>query len=157
MKSSTYSLVPALLLPLVVGALSAFLTGDQMIAYRTMPKPPLAPPSIVFPIAWTILYILMGFASYLVWNATNAGPWKIFALSWYLIQLIMNFFWSIIFFRLEMYLPAFLWLLTMYIAIILCTTYFFRIRQEAGWLMIPYNLWMAFAAYLNLAIVCMQS
>lgn len=156
MKRSKTRFAIALLLPLAVGMVSAYLTRDKMELYQGIQKPPLSPPSIVFPIAWTILYLMMGAASYLA-STTNKKDSGIFIANvWYLLQLLMNFFWTIIFFVLKYYLLAFIWLIGMYAAIIMCTMHYYRINKLASWLMIPYNIWMAFAAYLNLAIVILN-
>lgn len=157
MKKNIFAMIIAILLPLVIGGLSAFLTGDKLQLYPEITKPALSPPAAVFPIAWTVLYLLMGISSYLIWTTEAAASRKDIAFSLYLIQLVMNFFWSIIFFRLGMYTAALVWLIIMYMAIVLCTVYFFLINPKAGWLMIPYNLWMGFATYLNLSIVMLNS
>lgn len=156
MRKSKVRFAIALLLPLAVGAVSALITWNNMELYQGMQKPPFSPPSVVFPIAWTILYLMMGAASYFA-STTNKKDTAIFIANiWYLLQLLMNFFWSIIFFGLRMYLLAFVWLIFMYLAIIMCTLHYYRISKLAGWLMIPYNIWMAFAAYLNLGIIILN-
>lgn len=146
----------AVLLPMVVGVASATFSHEGMQIYKTMAKPPLSPPAIVFPIVWTILYFLMGTASYIVLETDASETQKSMANTTYLIQLAMNFFWSIIFFNLQLYTLAFIWLVGMYAVIIACSVYFFSIRRLAGYLMIPYIVWMAFAAYLNMAIAIMK-
>lgn len=156
MKKSKSRFAIALLLPLAVGAVSALITRDNMELYQGIEKPPFSPPSIVFPIAWTILYLMMGAASYLA-STTNKKDSGIFIANvWYLLQLVMNFFWSLIFFGLEYYLLAFIWLVFMYAAVVLCTIHYFKINKWAGLMMVPYNIWMAFAAYLNLAIIILN-
>lgn len=120
-----------------------------METFRLVNKPVLAPPGWVFPVAWTILYILMGIASYLV---LTSGKPNDAALTVYGIQLVFNFFWSIIFFNLEMYLFAFIWLVVLWLLIFKTAILFYQISKPAGYLMIPYLLWVAFAGYLNLSI-----
>ena len=120
-----------------------------METFRLVNKPALAPPGWVFPVAWTILYILMGIASYLV---LTSGKPNDTALTLYGIQLVFNFFWSIIFFNLEMYLFAFIWLVVLWLLIFKTAILFYQISKPAGYLMIPYLLWVAFAGYLNLSI-----
>ncbi|MBQ6848150.1 MAG: tryptophan-rich sensory protein [Clostridia bacterium] len=148
-------LIIALLIPLLVGGLSALFTG-RMDTFKTLDKPPLSPPSWVFPVAWTLLYLLMGFASYLVYTDSAPAYKKNNALLIYGIQLFFNFFWSIIFFSWELYTVAFVWLMIMWVLIIITTVKFWKINKAAGYLMIPYLLWVTFAAYLNLGIVILN-
>lgn len=151
MKIDWKKLIISILIPLAVGGLSALLTMGSMQEFATLNKPPLSPPGWLFPVVWTVLYILMGIASYLV--STSSKPYRSrTALTVYAIQLVFNFFWSIIFFNLEWYLFAFIWLVALWILIIITAVLFYRISKPAGYLMIPYILWVTFAAYLNLAI-----
>lgn len=143
-------LLLALAIPLATGALSAWLTSKSMMAYNSMPKPPLAPPAWLFPVAWTVLYIMMGLASYFVLIAKVEKGQKQFALMLYVVQLVFNFFWSIIFFNLDMPLFAFIWLVMMFVIILVCMIKFCVIDKVAGILMIPYIVWMMFAGYLNM-------
>lgn len=146
-----FSLVVAILIPLLVGGFSALLTAEDMKIYDTLTKPPLAPPGWLFPIAWTILYVLMGIASYLIYTSDTDSVRKRKALMFYAGQLIMNFIWLTLFFTYGQYLIALIWLLIMWVLIIICTIRFFRIRRAAGILMGVLFLWTTFAAYLNLA------
>ncbi len=151
MKIQWKKLITCIIIPLAVGGVAALLTRGSMQAFDTLNKPPLSPPGWLFPIVWTILYILMGIASYLV--ATSGQPYRSrSALTVYGIQLVFNFFWSIIFFNLEMYLFAFIWLVLLWLFILTTTFLFYRISKAAGYLMLPYLLWVTFAGYLNLAI-----
>lgn len=144
------TLIATISLPLLVGISSALLSSKGMLAYKDMNKPPLSPPSWVFSIAWTILYILMGLATYYVVISDKAGYLKATPLRLYAIQLIMNFMWSIVFFNWNMYLFAFIWLIIMWAIVIVCAVQFFFIDKTAAYLLIPYILWLTFAAYLNL-------
>lgn len=144
-----------IVIPLVVGALSAFFSGG-MADFMAVKKPPLSPPGWLFPVVWTILYVLMGVASYLVLESGESDLVIGNALAVYGVQLIFNFFWSIIFFRYECYLCAFIWLLLLEIFIILTTLLFGKIDKRAAYLMIPYILWVAFAGYLNLGIAMLN-
>lgn len=146
----------SILLPLGVGITSSLFSSAGILLYKTMPKPPLSPPAFLFPLVWTILYVMMGTASYMIWNSDVSTDTKKIPTILYLLQLFMNFFWSIIFFTLNLYTLALIWLIVMYIVILTCTCTFFTINKNAGWLMIPYNLWMVFAFYLNLSIVTMN-
>ena len=152
MKINYKKLIISILIPLLVGGISAFLTRDSMSTFERVAKPPLSPPGWLFPIVWTILYILMGIASYLV--NTSKGPKTLSdsALAIYALQLVFNFFWSIIFFNMEAYLFAFIWLIALWLLILWTTVSFYKINKTAGLLMIPYLIWVAFAGYLNLGI-----
>ena len=140
----------SVLIPLAVGGLSALLSRDGMMSFDIVQKPPLTPPAILFPIAWTILYVLMGIASYFVF--TSDSPLKESALRVYGIQLVFNFFWSIFFFNLSAYLFSFFWLLVMWFLIIICTLLFYAIDKKSAYLMLPYLAWVTFAGYLNLGV-----
>ncbi len=151
MKIQWKKLIICIAIPLAVGGLSALLTRNSMETFNRLNQPPLSPPAWLFPVVWTILYVLMGIASYIV--LTSGKPYRAqTALTLYGIQLFFNFCWSIIFFNWEMYLFAFIWLLIMWVLIILTTMLFYRIERKAGYLMIPYIVWVTFAAYLNLGI-----
>ena len=152
MKINWKTLIIAIALPLGIGGLSALLTMGAMKSFGELNQPPLSPPAIVFPIVWTVLYILMGIASYLVIRGQGSEEDTVRALTLYGAQLFFNFFWSIIFFNFEWYGIAFVWLVIMFILIIATTVSFFKINKWAGILMLPYCLWVAFAGYLNLAI-----
>lgn len=147
------ALLIAVLLPLAVGSVSA-LIGGNMAGYGALSKPPLSPPSFLFPVVWTILYILMGISSYIIYSSGNPNAGK--ALGVYALQLFFNFCWSIIFFRFSLYLPAFLWLAALIVLIVIMIRRFYRISPVAAYLQIPYLIWSIFAAYLNLAIVLLN-
>ncbi len=149
MKIQWKKLILCIAIPLAVGGISALLTSSGMETFQALNKPPLSPPGWLFPVVWTLLYILMGIASYLV--LTSGKPSRS-ALTFYGLQLLFNFFWSIIFFNLERYLFAFVWLIALWILIFITTVLFYKISKPAGYLMIPYLLWVAFAGYLNLFI-----
>ena len=142
----------AIALPLCVGGISAMLTGDMMKEYFFLNKPPLSPPGWMFPVVWTILYVMMGLASYLVMTSGADRSLIVKALVFYGIQLALNFLWSILFFNCSLYLWAFVELIAMWAVIIVTTVFFFRASTPAGVMMIPYILWTTFAAYLNLAV-----
>ncbi len=143
----------AILIPLAVGGLSALLTSSNMMLYGEIVKPPLAPPPILFPIVWTILYILMGIGSARVYLKKEAMPKEATnALKTYALQLFFNFFWSLIFFNLRTFLFAFIWLIVLWGLIIVMLFEFYKIDKFAAIINIPYLLWVTFAAYLNLAI-----
>lgn len=152
MKIKWNQLIICIVIPLAVGGLSAFLTQNSMEVFQSLNKPLLSPPGWLFPIVWTILYILMGIASYFIY--TSEAPQQAIgrALSVYGLQLIVNFFWSIFFFNLELYLFSFFWLVLLWVLIIITLILFYRISEPAAYLLVPYLLWVTFAGYLNLAI-----
>ncbi|MBQ0083731.1 MAG: tryptophan-rich sensory protein [Clostridiales bacterium] len=152
MKIKKLPLIIGIIVPLAVGGLSALLTMEGMKSFEIINKPPFSPPRIAFPIVWTILYILMGIASYLVYTARSPEDKKTSALLFYGVQLVFNFFWSIIFFNMEAYLFAFVWLLIMIALIVVTTVKFYKINKWAGYLMIPYIVWCCIAAYLNFGV-----
>jgi len=146
------TLVIALAIPLGVGGLSALLTRKEMDAFSHLNQPPLSPPTWLFPVVWTILFLLMGLASWLVYRSDAPDGVIRRALTVYGIQLGVNFLWSILFFNLKWYLFSFLWLVLLWGLILVTMTRFLRIRKAAGWLFLPYLLWVTFAGYLNLGI-----
>ncbi len=138
---------------LAVGGLSALLTKDNMNIYEDIVAPPLAPPAFLFPIVWSILYVLMGISSALVYVNRGLNPEKAKnALTFYAISLFFNFFWSILFFNFRTFLASFIWLLILWILILICIIKFYPFSKTASYLLIPYFLWVLFALYLNLAI-----
>lgn len=152
MKINWRELITAILIPLAVGGVSALLTMGNMSLFDTVIKPPLSPPAWLFPVVWTILFVLMGIASYLVYSSDKPKEQISKALTIYGIQLVVNFFWSIIFFNLEAYLFAFYWLLLLWLLIVITIARFWQINRTAGILLLPYLLWVTFAGYLNYAI-----
>lgn len=139
-------------IPLAVGGFSALLTKDSMKSFALLRQPPLSPPGWLFPVVWTVLYTLMGIAAYRVWNADAHESRKRRALVIYAAQLIINFFWTIVFFNLGAHLAAFAMIVLLWLLIIACIVMFSHVDDTAGNLMIPYALWVSFAAYLNLGI-----
>ncbi len=151
-KINFKTLAVCVLIPLAVGGLSALLTMNSMDQFSKLDKPPLSPPGWLFPVAWTILYILMGVASYAVVRTPKTAEEGRTALKPYFIQLAFNFFWSIIFFSLELYEAAFAWLIAMLVLIVITTVRFYKVNKLAGYLMIPYIAWVVFAGYLNAGV-----
>ena len=138
----------SILIPVVVGGVVGLIISST-IEYNSLQKPFLAPPSIVFPIVWTILYILMGI-SYGILKSKGLTDKKIDLI--YYIQLGVNAIWSIIFFLLKWRLFAFIWIIILDVLVILMITKFYKKDKTAGLLQIPYLIWVLFASYLNLAI-----
>lgn len=138
----------SILIPVVVGGIVGLIISGA-IDYNSLQKPFLAPPSIVFPIVWTILYILMGI-SYGILKSKGLTDKKIDLI--YYVQLGVNAIWSIIFFLLKWRLFAFLWIIILSVLVIVMTIKFYKKDKTAGLLQIPYLLWVLFASYLNFAI-----
>jgi tryptophan-rich sensory protein len=142
----------AVLLPLAVGTVAGYLTRGAQMMFSIVDKPPLSPPGWLFPVVWTILYVLMGIASYIIYQQGKDREDVKEALTFYLVQLAFNFFWTIIFFNLEWYLFAFFWLIVLWGLILITILKFNKISRAAAYLMIPYLVWVTFAGYLNLGI-----
>ncbi|MBQ9737728.1 MAG: tryptophan-rich sensory protein [Clostridia bacterium] len=152
MKINVKTLAVCILIPLAVGLLSAFFTRGNMMLFDQIVKPPLVPPAWVFPVVWSILYVLMGIASYIVYQSDAPQNEIKKALAVYAAQLVVNFFWSIIFFNLQAFLFAFYWLVLLWILVVATTILFWQIKRAAGILLLPYLVWVTFAGYLTYAI-----
>ena len=145
-------LLLALALPLAVGGFSAFLTRDGMRAFASLRQPPLSPPAWLFPVVWTLLYLSMGLASYLVWVSGVSDRQRDRALTVYGLSLAANFLWPILFFTVQAWLAAFLLLLLLWALVGIAALLFGAITPRAGKLLLPYLAWLTFAAYLNLGV-----
>lgn len=140
--------VKAITIPLIVGGVIGFIISKS-IDYNSLVKPFLAPPSILFPIVWTILYTLMG-VSYGILKSENLNDSKIKVI--YYLQLAVNGLWSIFFFTFNWRLFSFIWILLLDVLVIIMIYQFYKKNKIAGLLQIPYLIWILFATYLNLAI-----
>ena len=135
-----------------VGALAGLLTRDGTKAYASyILKPPLSPPALVFPIAWAILYALMGIGAARVYLASASGV-RARGLQLFLIQLAFNFLWSVIFFNFQAFGFAFIWLVILWAMILLMTLAFNKTDRLSALLQIPYLIWVLFAGYLNFGV-----
>ena len=143
------ALIISILIPLTVGTMSALFSGN-MSSYSILNKPAFSPPGFIFPVVWTILYILMGASSYIVYFSNSSNKSK--ALLLYCIQLFFNFCWSIIFFGLDLFLFAFIWLIALIFIIIIMIRQFLIVNPLSAYLQIPYLIWCIFAAYLYFSI-----
>ena len=152
MKIDWKKLIIAVAIPLAVGGLAGLLTSSGVSEFEELKKPFLAPPAWLFPVAWSILYVLMGIASYRVWTVVTTYEKRKQALFAYGVQLFFNFVWPIIFFNLQEYFFAFVWLVGLWMLIYVTFVQFKQIDRIAGWLLIPYLVWVAFAGYLNFGI-----
>ena len=153
MKSKVKTYIISILIALAVGGLSALLTMGNMNLYDQIIKPPLSPPSFLFPVVWTVLFVLMGISAAIIYNDRFASmSEKRSALYTYALSLFFNFFWSIIFFNARAFLISFIWLLVLLFLIIRTIVKYHRISSLAAYLQIPYAFWVSFAGYLNFAI-----
>ena len=135
-----------ILIALLVGGLAGLISNGSFNVYNEVIKPPLAPPPVVFPIVWSILYTLMGVSAGLVYKTSGQIPFI------YWLQLFVNFLWPIIFFNMEAYLFAFIWIVLLIVLVVLMILEFYRINKLSAYLQIPYLIWLLFASYLNFFI-----
>lgn len=141
-----------ILLSEAAGGLAGLLNRSAMEIYNTsILKPPLSPPAVVFPVAWTILYALMGVSAARIW-LKPPSPGRSRSLRLFLIQLAFNFLWSFLFFSLQAFGVSFLWLAALWLLIVRMILSFWDLDQPAAWLQLPYLIWVLFAAYLNLGV-----
>lgn len=137
---------------LAVGGLSALLSMNGMEIYAAnLVKPLLSPPGWLFPVVWTILYILMGISAARIWQFPESAQ-RSRSLNLYVAQLVVNFFWSLIFFNAQAYGFAVIWLLLLWGLVLWMILEFRKIDPVAAWLQIPYLIWLTFAAYLNIGV-----
>ena len=135
-----------------IGALSGFLSREGAATFsETVIQPPLSPPAWLFPVVWSILYVLMGISAARISLAPDS-PQKKQGLNLFIIQLVLNFFWSLIFFNLQAYGLAFLWLIALWITVFLMILSFRKADSVAALLQIPYLIWLTFAAYLSAGV-----
>lgn len=143
-------LITNIFISLGVGLLAAWVTMGAMQIYDDVNKPALSPPPSVFPVVWSILFLLMGISAYLIYISVSEKKQK--ALTVYGLQLVVNFIWPILFFNCQCYLLAFLWLIFLCVLILFMIDLFYQIKPIAGWLQIPYLLWVIFAGYLDFMV-----
>ena len=139
--------IKSILIPLIIGGVVGLIISSSM-DYDVLVKPFLSPPGIVFPIVWTILYILMGI-SYAILETNNLSDDNTNSI--YYLQLFFNALWPIIFFVLKWRLIAFIWIIILLILVALMIKTFYKRNKIAGLLQLPYLVWLIFASYLNIA------
>lgn len=148
---SVFKLIISIALPLLVGGIAGFFTSSSVQGwYASLQKPSFNPPSSVFGPTWTILYVLMGIAFFLIWRSESV--YKRRAIIFYFIQLLFNFAWSFIFFYAQQPGWAFVEIIILWLLILATIYNFFKISTLAGWLLVPYICWVTFASVLNFAI-----
>ena len=139
----------SLLIPLMGGFLSGIISMGGIKEFDSLIKPILAPPGFVFPIVWTILYVLMGISSYLIYEENDL--YSNCSLKIYAINLFVNFLWSPLFFGLNLRLFSLIWIILLDLIVLYMIICFFKVNKKAAYLQIPYLIWCLFATYLNLA------
>jgi tryptophan-rich sensory protein len=145
-------LIISLILPLAAGYIASAFTAQSITGwYYLLQKPSFNPPNWLFAPVWTTLYIMMGISLYLVWKQSYKRNIS-FELNLFLFQLVLNILWTIIFFGLNEIFIAFLEILLLWVSIIICIIYFYRINKTAAYLMVPYIFWVSFASILTFSI-----
>ena len=155
MKKDTKKLITCIAIPVATGAVSGFFTRNGMKVFAKLNKPPLSPPGWLFPVVWTILFVMMGIASYLI-SKKNKSKDRDRALILYAIQLGVNFLWPFFFFGAGWYLFSFAWLVFLWYLVYCCIRVFGELEEKAAYLLVPYILWLTFAGYLNFFIFLMN-
>ncbi|MEG0276347.1 MAG: TspO/MBR family protein [Coprobacillus sp.] len=143
-----FDLIESILLTVLIGSLSGLLVGNMTVQYNELLKPFYSPPGIVFPVVWTILYVLLGISFFLALQ----GQEKKQVIIVYIIQMFFNVTWSFLFFGLQKYLLSSIWILLLIGSIVLMMYVFYKINPLSAYLQIPYLLWCIFAFILNFHI-----
>ncbi len=152
-KNKTFQLSIAVLLSEAAGIVGSIFTTPAIPTwYAALVRPEFAPPNWVFAPIWTTLFALMGIAAFLVWNKGLDHRNVKIALSMFIVQLILNIFWSIIFFGMHNPGAAFVEIIVLWLAILYTIITFAKVSRSAAWLLVPYILWVTFAGYLNYSI-----
>lgn len=151
-KGNIIKLVISLALPLALGFIGSIFTRSSIDDgwYASLNQPSFNPPNSVFGPVWTVLYILMGISLYMVWREVP-GRKRENALGVFALQLLLNFLWSLFFFHFKDIEIAMLDIIALWISIVIMIWLFYRVKPLAGWLNIPYLLWVSFATALNIA------
>ena len=154
-KIDWFQLLTIILIAELVGVLGSLLSGNTGEIYTSLIKPPLSPSGWLFGVVWPVLYLLMGIAAYLIYQAPQTPECKK-ATAFYWIQLFVNFLWPIVFFRFEWYWIAVVIIILLDILVSITARLFYKINKAAGYLMIPYLIWILFATCLNIGIAILN-
>lgn len=149
MKINYKKLIFIIVLTFIIGGFFSFFIPNSRGFYSSLEKPPLSPPGIIFPIVWSILYILMGISLYIV-SEENYRKEENYLI--YIIQLVVNSLWTLLFFGFNLQFLSFFWIILLIVLVITMIISFYQTNKIAGLLQIPYLLWLLFAAYLNFGI-----
>ncbi len=156
MKINKKLLAICIAIPLAVGGLSALISRNAMDTFKELNQPPLSPPAWLFPVVWTVLYVVMGISLYLVLTSKSGNTVVGQSVTLFGMQLFFNFFWSIFFFNLKLYFFSFGWLIVLWALIFAMAVSFYRASKTAAFINIPYLVWVAFAGYLNIGIAILN-
>lgn len=149
MKIDWKKLIIITVITFIVGTFFSFFTMNSMDTFKDLSKP-INVPGVLFPIVWSILYLLMSISCYLIVQSNDKDKKEGIIL--YAIQLVINSLWTLIFFGFGAYLLSFIWIIILLIVVIIMLAKFYNINKIAMYINIPYVLWLLFAAYLNLGI-----
>lgn len=154
---SFWKLLAAIVICQLTGIISSFFTVDPITTwYAFLNKPPFNPPNWIFAPVWTTLYLLMGISAFLIWQKGLTKKKVKQALFYFLVQLLLNFLWSILFFGLQSPLLGLIDIIILLVFIVVTTMKFYNISKPAAYLLIPYLLWVSFATILNLSILILN-
>lgn len=154
-KINWFQLIVIVLVTELIGMLGNLFSGKAGQIYTSFVKPPLSPPGWLFGVIWPILYLLMGIAAYIIYQ-TPPTPERKKATTLYWVQLFVNFLWPIIFFRFKWYWISVAVIILLDVLVLITTIRFYKIKKAAGYLMIPYLIWILFATYLNIGIAVLN-
>ena len=153
MKRKAVRLLAAIVITQIAGLTGAIFTSPAIPSwYENITKPSWVPPNWLFAPVWTALYLLMGVSLFLIWEKGNKNPWFKKALGIFLVQLILNIFWSILFFGMKNPGLALIEIIVLWLSILLMIIIFLRVSKVAAWIQAPYLLWVSFATLLNFSI-----
>ena len=150
------TIIVSIIITEALGFTVGMLTREGTRIYAdTMVKPPLSPPALLFPIAWTLLYALMGAGVAMIINSESSG-FRTLGIVLYLAQLFFNLAWCFIFFTFKNYSGALAWIIILFILVVLMTLVFHRVSHIAAYIQIPYIIWLMFATYLNAGVMVLN-
>lgn len=147
-----WTVVPFLVAVAVVAGVGGLAAAGSQATYRALELPPYAPPSWLFGPAWTVLYVMIGVAGWLLWRA---GGWDRVMWLW-VVQLVLNLLWTPLFFAADLYTVALVEIVALAASIGLLIAWSWHRSQAAGWLLVPYLAWVCFATALNAGIVVLN-
>ena len=154
-KIKWFQLFVIVLITELIGVIASLLSGNIGEFYTSFEKPPLSPPGWLFGVVWPVLYLLMGIAAYIIYQSPKTSD-RNKATNLYWLQLFVNFLWPIIFFRFGWYWISVIVILVLDVLVIMTINWFYKINKTAGYLLIPYLLWLLFATYLNIGIAILN-
>jgi translocator protein len=155
-KANLVKFVVSLALTIGTGLLAGLFSMNATTIFNSLQLPAFAPPDWIFTPVWTVLYLLMGIAFFLILKKGADTPGVKASVSYFIIQLVFNVLWSVLFFTLNLHGAALVDIVILLIYILIVTAMFFKIDKKAGILMIPYLLWVLYATVLNFAIVLLN-